>query len=108
MWCGFTRSFAQFLAPIFADTRCLKVGQNLKYDMLIMRNAGMPVGEPLFDTMIASFVLDSTRRSHGMDSLVSGLLGHTMIPKVARDVKALLLSSLRDTLQRSPYFLQWD
>ncbi len=48
--------------------------------MLIMRIAGMPVAEPLFDTMIASFVLDSARRSHGLDRLVSGLLGHTMIP----------------------------
>ena len=68
------------LAPILADPKRLKVGQNLKYDMLIMRIAGMPVAEPLFDTMIASFVLDSTRRSHGLDGLVSGLLGHTMIP----------------------------
>ncbi|MCH7871647.1 MAG: DNA polymerase I, partial [Planctomycetes bacterium] len=68
------------LAPIFAETRRLKVGQNLKYDMLVMRNAGMPVAGPLFDTMIASFVLDATRRSHGMDGLVSSLLGHEMIP----------------------------
>lgn len=68
------------LAPLLADPRTRKVGHNIKYDLIVLRNAGMPVAGPIFDTMIAAFVLDPARMSYGMDSLVAGLLGHTMIP----------------------------
>ena len=68
------------LAPILADPKTLKVGQNLKYDLTILRLAGMPVGGPLFDTMIAAFVIDPTRMSYKMDRMVSDLLKHEMIP----------------------------
>ena len=68
------------LAPILADESKRKVGQNLKYDLLVLRNAGLPVAGPLFDTMIAAFVLDPTAGSHGLDALAQRLLGHRMIP----------------------------
>ena len=68
------------LAPILADPRTLKVGQNLKYDLTVLRLAGLPVEGPLFDTMIAAFVLDPTRGSYNLDRLVFDLLGHRMIP----------------------------
>ncbi|MCG3127126.1 MAG: DNA polymerase I [Phycisphaerae bacterium] len=68
------------LTPLFADRQRLKVGQNCKYDVVALRGAGIAVEGPLFDTMVASFLLDSTRSSHGLDALVAGLLGHQMIP----------------------------
>jgi DNA polymerase-1 len=68
------------LAPVLAHPDTLKVGQNLKYDLTVLRLAEMPVAEPLFDTMIAAFVLDSTRGSYKLDKLVLDLLGHRMIP----------------------------
>jgi len=68
------------LGPLFADARIAKVGQNLKYDLNVLRNAGLPVAGALFDTMIASFVLDPLRGSHGLDSLARNLLAHEMIP----------------------------
>lgn len=68
------------LGPVLADTAKRKVGQNIKYDLNVLRTAGLPVGGPLFDTMIAAFVLDPTRDSYGMDRLVEALLGHRMIP----------------------------
>jgi DNA polymerase-1 len=68
------------LAPLLADPRTRKVGHNIKYDLIVLRIAGMPVAGPIFDTMIAAFALDPARMSYGMDSLVAGLIGHTMIP----------------------------
>ena len=68
------------LAPILADASKLKIGQNLKYDLIVLRNAGMPVAGPLFDTMIAGFVLEPARGSFALDKMVRDLLGHEMVP----------------------------
>ena len=68
------------LAPLLADASKRKVGQNLKYDVNVLRNAGLPVAGPLFDTMIAAFVLDPTRSSNSLDTLSLQLLGHRKIP----------------------------
>ncbi|HOB75611.1 MAG TPA: DNA polymerase I [Phycisphaerae bacterium] len=67
------------LRPIMADPTVLKTGQNLKYDLVVLAAHGVPVNGVEFDTMIASFVLDSSRRSHGMDYLASELLGRSTI-----------------------------
>ena len=68
------------LGPLLANEQTRKIGQNLKYDLIVLRQAGMPVAGPLFDTMIAAFVVDPTRTSYGLDKLAQGLLGHRMIP----------------------------
>ncbi|HUU97141.1 MAG TPA: DNA polymerase I [Phycisphaerae bacterium] len=68
------------LGPILADETKRKVGQNLKYDLIVLRYAGMPVAGPLFDTMIAAFVLDPAQSSYKLDKLVRTHLGHEMIP----------------------------
>ena len=67
------------LAPLLAGP-CLKVGQNLKFDQWILGRHGMELGGPLFDTMLASYVLDPGRRSHKLDDLVQEILGHRMMP----------------------------
>jgi DNA polymerase-1 len=68
------------LGPLLADTARRKVGQNLKYDLNVLRSAGLPVAGPLFDTMIAAFVLDPTRSSNSLDALAFHLFGYTKIP----------------------------
>jgi DNA polymerase-1 len=68
------------LGPALANPQTLKVGQNLKYDLTVLRVADMPVEGSLFDTMIAAFVLDPTRGSYKMDRLVFDLLDHKKIP----------------------------
>jgi DNA polymerase I len=68
------------LAPVLADPARLKVGQNLKYDEWILLGAEMPLHGPRFDTMLASYILDPGRRSHGLDSLVQDFLDHQMMP----------------------------
>ncbi len=71
---------ADVLGPILADPGIAKCGQNLKYDMNVLRNAGIEVRGIEFDSYIASFVLDSSRRSHSLDNLALDLLCHQMIP----------------------------
>ncbi len=68
------------LRPVLADPSIRKIGQNIKYDMVVLASHGAPVRGVWFDTMIASFVLDSSRPSHGMDALARELLGITPIP----------------------------
>ncbi len=70
----------QQLKPIFEDAARKKVGQNLKYDLAVLRQVGIHVQGVFFDTMIASFLLAPLRRSHGLDGLAWELLGHRMIP----------------------------
>jgi len=73
------------LKPIFANPNIRKVGQNMKFDMVALRQVGVTVAGVDFDTMIASLVLDPDRRSHGLDAMAADLFGHTMIP-----IKALI------------------
>ena len=67
------------LAPILADESVKKIGQNIKYDMLVLQNAQMPLKGVHFDTMVASYCLDPGR-SHSMDSMAADFLGYECIP----------------------------
>jgi len=69
----------EVLAPLLADRSAAKVGQNLKYDAHILRRHGMPVEGWTLDTMVAAFLLNSSRASYSMDSLAEEYLGHTPI-----------------------------
>jgi DNA polymerase-1 len=68
------------LGPVLAAETSLKVGQNLKFDQWVLIRSGLPLGGPCFDTMLASYVLDPGRRSHGLDDLVLEYLEHRMMP----------------------------
>ncbi len=75
------------LKPLLEDPRKLKVGQHAKYDMNILANCaiggvqenGIEVRGVAFDTMLESYVLDSTATRHDMDSLAFKYLNHTTI-----------------------------
>ncbi|MBI1329109.1 MAG: DNA polymerase I [Alphaproteobacteria bacterium] len=66
------------LKPLLEDEGVLKVAQNLKYDYLIFRQRGIAVF-PYDDTMLMSYVLDSTAHGHGMDALSELHLDHKPI-----------------------------
>jgi DNA polymerase I len=68
----------QRLKPLFESPSVLKIGQNLKYDMLLLSNLGISVF-PLDDTMLMSYVLESGDVGHGMDELSQRHLGHKTI-----------------------------
>lgn len=67
------------LRPLLEDPALFKIGQNLKYDLLVLRRAGIEVKGPFFDTMIASYLAQPAAKSHGMDALASDLLGHKTV-----------------------------
>jgi len=66
------------LRTLLEDITVKKTAQNAKYDMLVLRSAGVTIRGLDFDTMIASYVLDPGRRSHGIDLLALEFLGHKM------------------------------
>ena len=70
----------QQLAPILADENIKKIGQNIKYDILVLQNARMPIKGVYFDTMVASYCLDTQRSSHSMDKMAADFLNYECIP----------------------------
>jgi DNA polymerase-1 len=75
-----TPAFWEELKGLLEGEKPLKIGQNLKYDLRILRRSGIRIGGRSFDTMIASYLLDPSRRQHNLDLLALDLLNHRMIP----------------------------
>ncbi|MEN8169380.1 MAG: DNA polymerase I [Pseudomonadota bacterium] len=67
------------LKPLLEDANQLKVGQNLKYDMSVLANYDITLRGIAYDTMLESYVLDSTATRHNMDALSLKYLGHKTI-----------------------------
>ncbi|MBC8467848.1 MAG: DNA polymerase I, partial [Planctomycetes bacterium] len=67
------------LAPILADNKVNKIGQNIKYDLHVLENAGLPVKGIHFDTMVASYCLDPAR-SHSMNNMAADFLNYDCVP----------------------------
>jgi DNA polymerase-1 len=68
------------LAPILANQNIRKIGQNIKYDLLVLKNAKMPVRGVYFDTMVASYCLDPLRTSHSLDNMALDFLNYQPVP----------------------------
>lgn len=66
------------LRDLLEDPSVRKTAQNAKFDLLALRCAGVQLAGLDFDTMLASYVLDPGRRSHGLDVLALEFLDHTM------------------------------
>lgn len=67
------------LRPILANRAIKKIGQNLKYDLVVLRSAGLEVAGVAFDSMLADYLLSPGSRSHSLNELASRLLGHDTI-----------------------------
>ncbi len=63
---------------LLTDPAVAKAGHNTKYDIEVLRRAGITVRGVTYDSMLTSFVLDPGRRSHGIDNLALEHLGVTM------------------------------
>ena len=68
----------EFFRPVFENPSTLKIGQNIKYDILILGNYGIKVEGTLFDTMIAHYLLQPELR-HNMDYLAEIYLGYRTV-----------------------------
>lgn len=67
------------LRPIFQDSSIKKIGQNIKYEMIILSQIGIQLKGIAFDTMLASYVSNVAKRSHSLSSISLEYLNHKMI-----------------------------
>ena len=74
-----TSEVCEVLAPIFMGP-ALKVGHNLKYDVVTLMRHGIKVAGPLFDTMVAHYLI-APEEPHGLDGLTPKYLSYRMVPK---------------------------
>ncbi|RZK35855.1 MAG: DNA polymerase I, partial [Hymenobacter sp.] len=65
--------------PFFEHETILKIGQNIKYDLLILKNYSVRVSGPFFDTMLAHYLIEPDMR-HNMDVLAETYLHYTPVP----------------------------
>lgn len=63
------------IKPVFENPDIKKIGQNIKYDIEVLTNAGIHVQNIAYDTMLESYVLDSTSNTRDMDSMALKYLG---------------------------------
>ncbi len=68
------------LGPLLEDPSLLKVGQNIKYDMIVLKKEGVEIRGITCDTMLASYLLDPGRRGHSLDDMAEIFLEHRTIP----------------------------
>jgi DNA polymerase-1 len=73
-----TLKIVEEFRPVFENEKSVKVGQNIKYDMLILQKYGTGIKGKLFDTMIAHYVIQPELR-HGMDYLAEAYLNYRTI-----------------------------
>ncbi|MBP5589163.1 MAG: DNA polymerase I, partial [Bacteroidales bacterium] len=73
-----TLRILEVVRPIFENKNIRKIGQNMKYDIQVLANYGIKVKGPLFDTMIAHYLLEPDNR-HNMDLLSETYLNYTPI-----------------------------
>ncbi len=67
------------LRPILEDDNVEKYGQNIKYDMIVLKKEGVDIRGIVCDTMLASYLLDPSRRGHSLDDLAETCLEHRTI-----------------------------
>jgi len=67
------------LRPVLEDENIKKIGQNIKYEMLILKNNGIDLKGTEFDTMIASYLLNPSKIGHGLGDISLEYLNHKMI-----------------------------
>ena len=81
---------------VFGDEKILKIGQNIKFDLSILKNYGLEIGGPLFDTMIAHYLIQPDMR-HNLDYLCEQYLN---FQKITTDTliggKGLFQKTMRD------------
>lgn len=74
-----TKAYLELFRPLFENENIDKIGQNLKFDMLVLRWYGIEVKGRIWDTMIMHYILEPDQR-HGMDYLAESYLGYSPVP----------------------------
>jgi DNA polymerase-1 len=67
------------LRPVLKNPAIKKIGQNIKYDWIVLSRHGVHLDGVVFDTMVASYLLNPSKRAHSLDQIAMDFLGHRMI-----------------------------
>ena len=70
--------FVEIFKPLYENPDIVKVGQNIKYDLEVLRNYGVDLAGELWDTMIAHYLIQPELR-HNMDDMAEAILGYKTI-----------------------------
>lgn len=93
------------IRPILEDASIGKYGQNIKYDMIVLKREGVDIKGIVCDTMLASYLLDPSRRGHSLDDLAEIFLEHRTIKiteLIGTGKKQILFSDV-DIDRATPY-----
>jgi DNA polymerase-1 len=69
----------KLLKPLLEDPDIKKIGQNIKYDWLVLTRHGIELAGVVFDTMLASYLLNPSKRAHNLDQIALDFLDHRTI-----------------------------
>ncbi len=67
------------LRDVFESEKIAKIGQNIKFDLVVLRSAGVTLGAVTDDTMVADYLLNPGSRNHSLDELAKRYLNHTNV-----------------------------
>ncbi len=93
------------LEPVLGDERIAKVGQNIKYDWIVLQRCGITLRAVVFDTMLASYLLNPSKRAHNLDQIALDFLDYktTTYSQVAGKGKAQVSFDQVPVEKASPY-----
>ena len=69
----------KWLKPVLENPAIKKIGQNIKYDWLVLSHYGIDLGGVDFDTMLASYLINPSKRAHNLDQIALDFLDHKTI-----------------------------
>lgn len=90
-----TQTIVNYFKPLLESPTHLKIAQNIKFDMLVLRRYGVAVQAPIYDTMLAHYVVEPDLK-HGMDYLSETYLGYTPVSITELIGKGKNQGSMRD------------
>ena len=73
-----TPEYAEIVRPLFEDEKIAKIGQNIKFDLMVLRRLGITIRGRMYDTMILHYLLDPESR-HNMNALAENYLNYKPI-----------------------------
>ncbi len=69
----------ELLRPILENPEIKKIGQNIKYDWMVLQHHGVTLDGVVFDTMLGSYLMNPSKRAHSLDQIAIDFLDHKMI-----------------------------
>jgi DNA polymerase-1 len=64
------------LKPVLENPDVKKIGQNIKYDWMVLKRHGINLAGVIFDTMLASYLINPSKRAHNLDQIALDFLDH--------------------------------